>query len=109
VGSAGKQSEKPCYMHRNPVTHGLVCAPELWARSRFRWYACAEAGVVKMNEWPTKGEACGRKQHCCPPFEKREGVGHTHFRDDREHKGWANGQLDPNARFTVGRSSPQSR
>jgi putative transposase len=54
VWSARKQSEKLCYMHRNPVTRGLVSAPELWAWSSFRWYACAEAGVVKVNDWPTK-------------------------------------------------------
>jgi hypothetical protein len=54
VWSARKQSEKLCYMHCNPVTRGLVSAPELWAGSSFRWYACAEAGAVKLNDWPTK-------------------------------------------------------
>jgi putative transposase len=53
VWSARKQSEKLRYMHRNPVTRGLVSAPELWAWSSFRWYACAVAGAVKVNDWPT--------------------------------------------------------
>jgi putative transposase len=38
VWSARKQSEKLRYMHRNPVTRGLVSAPELWAWSSFWWY-----------------------------------------------------------------------
>jgi putative transposase len=53
VWSARQQSEKLLYMHRNPVTRGLVSAPELWAWSSYRWYACAESGVVKLNDWPT--------------------------------------------------------
>jgi putative transposase len=53
VWSARKQSEKLRYMHRNPVTRGLVSAPELWAWSSFRWYALGEAGVVKLNDWAT--------------------------------------------------------
>ena len=36
VWSARKQSEKLSYMHRNPVTRGLVSAPELWAWSSYR-------------------------------------------------------------------------
>lgn len=59
VWSARKQSEKLRYMHRNPVTRGLVSAPELWAWSSFRWYACAGAGVVKVNDWPTRIKGVG--------------------------------------------------
>ncbi len=59
VWSARKQSEKLCYMHRNPVTRGLVSAPELWAWSSYRWYASAEAGVVKVNDWPTTVKRVG--------------------------------------------------
>ena len=54
VWSARKQGEKLSYMHRNPVKRGLVSAPELWACSSYRWYALGEAGVVKLNDWPTK-------------------------------------------------------
>ena len=52
--SARKQAEKLRYMHRNPVRRGLVGAPELWAWSSYRWYALAEEGTVKLNDWPTK-------------------------------------------------------
>jgi hypothetical protein len=38
-------------MHRNPVKRGLVLAPEQWAWSSFRWYAGAEVGAVKLNQW----------------------------------------------------------
>ena len=86
VWSARKQSEKLRYMHRNPVTRGLVSAPELWAWSSFRWYPCAEAGVVNVNDWPTSMKHVGTNRRPCPPFEKHEGWG-THIRVTR--KGWA--------------------
>lgn len=54
VFSQRKLVEKLRYMHRNPVTRGLVSAPELWAWSSFRAYACREAGMVKVNDWPAK-------------------------------------------------------
>jgi putative transposase len=53
VFSQRKLAEKLRYMHRNPVRRGLVGAPELWAWSSFRAYASGEAGVVKVNDWPT--------------------------------------------------------
>jgi putative transposase len=52
--SQRKLVEKLRYMHRNPVRRGLVGAPELWAWSSFRAYAFAEAGAVKMNDWPSR-------------------------------------------------------
>jgi putative transposase len=52
VFSQRKLGEKLRYMHRNPVTRGLVSAPELWAWSSFRAYAYGEAGPVKVNDWP---------------------------------------------------------
>jgi putative transposase len=39
VWTERKRIEKPRYMHRNPVTRGLVVSPELWKWSSFRAYA----------------------------------------------------------------------
>jgi len=50
VGSARKHREKLRYMHRNPVTRGLVKSPELWAWSSFRHYWLGEKGPVKIGE-----------------------------------------------------------
>ncbi len=44
--------EKRRYIHRNPVTCGLVAAPEDWVRSSFRQYASGETGPVEIeSEW----------------------------------------------------------
>ena len=40
-----KRVEKLRYMHRNPVTRGLVIAPELWDWSSYRHYLSGEVGV----------------------------------------------------------------
>jgi putative transposase len=50
VGSERKRVEKLRYMHRNPVTRGLVLAPEQWRWSSFRHYAYGEPGPVLVNE-----------------------------------------------------------
>ena len=42
--------EKLRYMHRNPVTRGLVASPEQWPWSSFRWYWCGGKGPVKIND-----------------------------------------------------------
>jgi putative transposase len=39
------------YMHRNPVTRGLVASPEQWFWSSFRAYFLGETGLVRVNEW----------------------------------------------------------
>ena len=49
VWSAKKRMEKLRYIHRNPVTRGLVPSPELWRWSSFRHYACGESGPVAVN------------------------------------------------------------
>ncbi len=41
--------EKLRYIHRNPVTRGLVAAPEQWRWSSFRAYALGEKGPVAVN------------------------------------------------------------
>jgi len=51
VWTKRKRIEKLRYMHRNPVTHGLVASPELWKWSSFRAYALGEAGPAKVNDW----------------------------------------------------------
>jgi len=50
VGSEHKRIEKLRYMHRNPVTAGLVDSPEKWRWSSFRFYLYGEPGVVRVNE-----------------------------------------------------------
>jgi putative transposase len=51
VWTEHKRIEKLRYMHRNPVTRGLVASPELWRWSSFRAYFLGEAGLVRVNEW----------------------------------------------------------
>ena len=52
VWSGKKHVEKLRYMHRNPVTRGLVKNPEDWTWSSFRHYAFGEAGPVEIeSEW----------------------------------------------------------
>jgi putative transposase len=51
VCTPAKRVEKLRYMHRNPVTRGLVAAPELWPWSSFRAYAYQESGLVRVDEW----------------------------------------------------------
>jgi len=50
VWSKKKHIEKLRYMHRNPVKRGLVCRPEDWQWSSFRFYSEGRAGLVKVNE-----------------------------------------------------------
>lgn len=50
--SEHKRIEKLRYMHRNPVTRGLVSEPEEWRWSSYRQYAYGEAGPVRINDWP---------------------------------------------------------
>jgi putative transposase len=49
VWTAKKRIEKLRYIHRNPVTRGLVASPEEWRWSSFRAYAFGEKGVVAVN------------------------------------------------------------
>jgi putative transposase len=50
VWTEKKRIEKLRYIHRNPVTRGLVDSPEKWKWSSFRWYLCGEIGPVKIND-----------------------------------------------------------
>jgi len=51
VWSERKRIEKLRYIHRNPVTRGLVQEPDQWRWSSFRSYLYGEAGVVRINDW----------------------------------------------------------
>jgi len=50
VWTERKRIEKLRYIHRNPVERGLVCSPEQWRWSSFRWYLCREDGPVRIND-----------------------------------------------------------
>jgi putative transposase len=53
VQNEEKRVEKLRYMHRNPVTRGLVEKAEDWAWSSFRHYATGEAGAVEIEFYRT--------------------------------------------------------
>jgi hypothetical protein len=50
VWTERKRIEKLRYMHRNPVTRGLVLQPAQWRWSSFRSYAHGETGLVRIND-----------------------------------------------------------
>jgi len=55
VWSERKRVEKLRYLHRNPVSRGLVATPEDWAWSRFRHYLTGEEGAVEIeSEWTAR-------------------------------------------------------
>ena len=55
VWSEHKFTEKLRYIHRNPVTRGLVARPEDWAWSSFCHYANGEAGQVEIeSQWTAR-------------------------------------------------------
>jgi putative transposase len=60
-----KQIEKLKYMHRNPVTRGLVAKPQDWAWSSFRHYSTGETGVVELESWwtATRRESVSTETH----------------------------------------------
>jgi putative transposase len=49
VYSEGKRSEKILYMHKNPVTRGLVEDSADWRWSSYRHYLTGERGVVEIE------------------------------------------------------------
>jgi len=55
VWSEHKFVEKLRYIHRNPVTRGLVARPEDWVWSSFRHYANGEVGRVEIeSQWTAR-------------------------------------------------------
>ncbi len=49
VYSERKRIEKLRYIHRNPVTRGLVASPEQWRWSSFRQYSMGEPSTVMVT------------------------------------------------------------
>lgn len=55
VWSEPKRIEKLRYIHRNPVTRGLVTSPEQWTWSSFRHYVSGVEGVVEIeSQWTSR-------------------------------------------------------
>ncbi len=55
VWSEKKFVEKLRYIHRNPVTRGLVERPEEWPWSSFRHYLAGERGAVEIeSQWTAR-------------------------------------------------------
>jgi putative transposase len=55
VWSERKFVEKLRYIHRNPVTRGLVARPEDWPWSSFRHYLTGESGPVEIeSQWAAR-------------------------------------------------------
>ena len=55
VWSEAKRIEKLKYIHRNPVTRGLVAKPEDWPSSSFRHWATGEECVVEIeSQWTAR-------------------------------------------------------
>jgi putative transposase len=61
VFTSAKRREKLRYMHRNPVTRGLVAHPEDWKWSSFRHYLTGEPGVVQIESTWTAAKRSGLK------------------------------------------------
>jgi putative transposase len=53
VFTTPKHTEKLKYIHRNPVTRGLVDKPEDWPWSSFRHYLTGEIRGVEIEAWWT--------------------------------------------------------
>ncbi len=53
VFTTAKRVEKLRYLHRNPVTRGLVAEPEDWPWSSYRHYATGEEGTVEIESFWT--------------------------------------------------------
>jgi len=73
VFSTAKQTEKLRYLHRNPVTRGLVEKPEEWAWSSFRHYATGLEGNVEIESFWTGWKRDGRS---VAPTSQNRDVGH---------------------------------
>jgi putative transposase len=60
-----KHIEKLKYIHRNPVTRGLVKQPEAWPWSSLYHYRTGESGTVEIESWwtSTRRESAISKTH----------------------------------------------
>jgi putative transposase len=61
VWSERKFVQKLRYIHRNPVTRGLVARPEDWDWSSFRHYLTGESGLLEIeSQWTARKEGASR-------------------------------------------------
>jgi putative transposase len=66
VRTATKTTEKLRYMHRNPVTRGLVQKPEDWPWSSYRHYTTGSEGTIEIeSNWTAQK----RESKTKPPVE----------------------------------------
>jgi putative transposase len=61
IHSEEKSKEKLHYLHRNPVTRGLVERPEQWKWSTFRHHHIGERGIVEIESAWTASARLGLK------------------------------------------------
>ena len=61
VFSTAKRTEKLRYIHRNPVTRGLVTRPEEWQASSFRQYLTGEQRTVTIESTWAAAKRAGLK------------------------------------------------
>jgi putative transposase len=61
VHSEEKHVEKLKYMHRNPVTRGMVARPEEWKWSSFGHSLTGDVGTVEIESFWTAGIRAGLK------------------------------------------------
>jgi len=61
VHSEEKRIQKLRYIHRNPMTRGLVSKPEDWKWSSFRHYLTGEKGIAEIESSWTLGRRMGLK------------------------------------------------
>ena len=73
VFSTARKTEKLRYLHRNPVTRGLVAKAEDWVWSSFRHYATGVEGTVEIESFRT---AWKRGEASIPPTSQKRDVGH---------------------------------
>ena len=72
VFTEAKIIEKRRYIHRNPVTRGLVKSPDAWAWSSFRHWWSGEVGVVEIESPWTVRRRGGLKTQLNPVTGKVE-------------------------------------
>ncbi|HYG99705.1 MAG TPA: transposase [Terriglobales bacterium] len=70
VWTEEKRLEKLKYIHRNPVTRGLVSRPEDWAWSSFRHWATGEESVVEIESQWTARKRDGMGLHLTVKFDE---------------------------------------
>jgi len=60
VFTTRKQIEKLRYLHRNPVSRGLIARPDEWPWSSFRHDATSQKGIAQIESFWTEAMRHGR-------------------------------------------------